>query len=135
MDAGGPESVRLTKRCLSDLGLDFPRLTVPLHSLDHPLVRHAQGLPQKCALNAAERVVAITDRVWWKRKTGQQRGMGGKFPSFSADRSWWIGLPSLRAVYTAPEPSPALLTSQALRGLAFIEGTATINSKLKVHSG
>ncbi len=96
MNAGGPESVRPTKRCLSDLGLDFPRLTEPLHSLDHPLVRHAQDLPQKCALNAAERVVAITDRVWWKLKTGQQRGMGGKFPSFSADRSWWIGAAGLR---------------------------------------
>ncbi len=134
MDAGGPESVRPTKRCLSDLGLDFPRLTVPLHSLDHPLVRHAQDLPQKCALNAAERVVAITDRVWWKLKTGQQRGMGGKFPSFSADRSWWIGLPSLRGEIISLKRQTHG-RSQALRGLAFIEGTATINSKLKVHSG
>lgn len=60
--------VRPTKKCLSDIGLTFPVLTRALSDLDHPVVRKSQSVPDEVAAGGAERILSLTDRVWFKAK-------------------------------------------------------------------
>jgi hypothetical protein len=92
VNSGISNSVRPTKRCLDDLGLSFPLLTSALYQIAHPLVRQAQALPEKCAANGAVRVVSLTDRVWWKVKTGTHRGIAtNEVAEEHKEAPWWLG--------------------------------------------
>jgi hypothetical protein len=68
-----PIGVRPTKRCLGDLGAEAPDLGVPLEEIDHPIVVDAQSVPEQRDAGGAERIVALTDRVWFKVKTSEHR--------------------------------------------------------------
>jgi len=92
--------VRPTKRCLDDLGLAFPPVDLPLHEVDHPMVKKAQQTPAEVAASGAERIRSLTDRVWFKCKVSNLRGAVTKIdPSGtsvfalleSGDAWWWIG--------------------------------------------
>lgn len=72
------ERVRPTLRALADLGLSLPPLDAELHLLDDVLVQKAQTLPAEVAAGGAERVRALTDRVWFKVKTADLRGAAGE---------------------------------------------------------
>jgi hypothetical protein len=67
-------SVRPTKRCLDDLDLPVPYLTKPLESIEHTLVRRAQQVPAEQAAKGAERILSLSDRLWYKVKSGRHRG-------------------------------------------------------------
>jgi hypothetical protein len=66
--------VRPTKRCLDDLDLSIPYLTEPLESIDHILIQRAQNLPIEQATGGAGRILALSDRIWYKVKSGRHRG-------------------------------------------------------------
>jgi hypothetical protein len=92
--------VRPTKRCLEDLGLKFPPVNQPLHTIDHPLINKAQHLPAEASAGGAERIKALTDRVWFKVKVANLRGAATHLtPSdtteaeilAAADSWWWLG--------------------------------------------
>lgn len=94
------EHVRPTKRSLADLGLSFPHLDVELHAIDDVLVQKAQSIPEEAAANGAERIRSLSDRVWFKAKTSDQRGAVGVVetseefgPGSEADlpgSAWWL---------------------------------------------
>ena len=72
--ASAQDPVRPTRRCLDDLGLEFPPLSQPLPGLGHPLVNRAQRIPAEVSAGGAERIRALSDRVWFKCKTSVYRG-------------------------------------------------------------
>jgi hypothetical protein len=90
--------VRPTKRALADLHVGLPTLDKPLSELEHPLIVRAQAIPGLAASHAAERIRALTDRVWFKVKTGTWRGAAGDVRAdvhdearalLEADGAWW----------------------------------------------
>jgi hypothetical protein len=90
------DHVRPTRRALADLGMTFPSLTVPLHTLDHSLIQKAQRIPSLVAAGGGERVVSLTDRVWFKVKVDDVRTAATNV--LSADEltgddrhQWWLG--------------------------------------------
>ncbi len=90
--------VRPTKRCLGDLGLAPPDLGRPLEEIDHPVVCVAQAVPDLRHAGGAQRVLALSDRVWFKVKTGNRRAVvtelhGDDLPTGSLESvgAWWIG--------------------------------------------
>jgi hypothetical protein len=90
--------VRPTKRCVADLGSPLPDLGVPLEEIDHPVVVSAQSVPEQRDAGGAERVVALSDRVWFKIKTSDHRAAvtelrGEELPEWARPSrgAWWIG--------------------------------------------
>ncbi|QIZ99880.1 hypothetical protein [Leifsonia sp. PS1209] len=90
--------VRPTRRALSDLRIDVPKLDVPLSELEHPLIVRAQAVPHMVAANSAERILSLTDRVWLKVKTGAWRGAAGNVrgavddsprAALETGEAWW----------------------------------------------
>lgn len=69
--------VRPTKRALSDLNVQLPTIDLPLSDLEHPLIVRAQAIPDMVAASSADRIVALTDRIWLKVETGSWRGAAG----------------------------------------------------------
>lgn len=73
--------VRPTKRCLGDLEVELPDLGTPLSEIDDPVVVSAKTVPEQRDAGGVERVVSLTDRVWfkvlpidwdWKRLSAEQ---------------------------------------------------------------
>ncbi|WP_426563475.1 hypothetical protein ACPPVT_20275 [Angustibacter sp. McL0619] len=96
--ASDPIHVRPTRRSLDDLGSKLPDLGHPLDEIDDPIVISAQTVPEQRDAGGVERVVALTDRVWFKVKTGDHRATvtelrSGERPEWApASRGgWWIG--------------------------------------------
>jgi hypothetical protein len=93
-----PKGVRPTKRCLADLGLSVPDLGQPLDEFDNPVVATAQTVPAHRDAGGAQRILSLSDRVWFKVKTGDQRAVvtqlhGDDLPVGlpPGTGSWWIG--------------------------------------------
>jgi hypothetical protein len=90
--------VRPTKRCLADLGLSLPDLGHPLEQIDHPVVTAAQAVPVQRDSGGAQRILSLSDRVWFKVKTGDKRAVvtqlrdGDPHEGFEWGAGmWWIG--------------------------------------------
>jgi hypothetical protein len=90
--------VRPTKRCLTDLAVPVPNLGQPLDEIDAPIIATAQSVPELRDAGGAERISSLTDRVWFKVKTRDQRAIvtqlhGGDLPEgLPADvGEWWLG--------------------------------------------
>lgn len=96
--ASEPVAVRPTRRCLGDRGIELPDLGVHLEEIDDPVVASAQNVPDQRDSGGAERIVALTDRIWFKVKTRDLRAAVTKLrrtdlPDWT-DKSrgaWWIG--------------------------------------------
>lgn len=93
--------VRPTKRALDSIDDDpLPTIDVRLNELEHPLIVRAQAIPTQVAANGAERIRALTDRIWFKVKTGTWRGAADDVRTHVDDRSrdlmnagdawWWL---------------------------------------------
>ncbi len=96
--ATDPISVRPTKRCIGDLGVALPDLGVPLNEIAHPVITSAHALPEQRDAGGTERVVSLTDRVWFKVKTSDHRAAAtelrtGEVPDWTpaSKGAWWIG--------------------------------------------
>lgn len=96
--ASDPIGVRPTKRCLDDIKADLPDLGTPLDAIADPVVVSAQAVPEQRDAGGAERVVTLTDRVWFKVKTSDRRAAAtelrtGEVPEWipSSRGAWWIG--------------------------------------------
>lgn len=96
--ASHPISVRPTKRCLGDLNVELPDLGVPLEGVVDPVILSSQALPEQRDAGGAERVVSLTDRVWFKVKTSDHRAVGTdlrnkEIPEWipASKGAWWIG--------------------------------------------
>jgi hypothetical protein len=91
------DAVRPTLRCLGDLRLDVPDLGTPLSDLQHPLIAKSQALPRLTAAGGGERIVSLTDRVWFKVKTERSRGAAAEIPPAligleqALPNHWWLG--------------------------------------------
>ena len=93
-----PVGVRPTNRCLGDVGVGVPDLGVRLEEIDQPVIVSAQAVPEQRDAGGAERVVALTDRVWFKVKTSDHRAAatelhGTDLPEWvrPSRGGWWIG--------------------------------------------
>lgn len=93
-----PARVRPTKRCLTDLDLPVPDLRQHLDEIDHPIVTTAQASPEQRDASGAERVLSLSDRIWYKVKTRDQRAVvtelradevSDEVPPGAGE--WWIG--------------------------------------------
>ncbi|MGB3374703.1 MAG: hypothetical protein WBA87_06140 [Microbacterium sp.] len=119
------QHVRPTQRALADLGLVFPPLNIELHTLAHSLIQKAQRIPGEVASGGAERVRALKDRVWFKVKTGNLRGVvaevqipDGFGPRADADYShsaWWLAAGGLRQDDTPTRDFYAVLSDECRR--------------------
>src|SRR5690606_8467574 len=85
------------KPCLGELSIDVPRLDTRLSDLRHPIVVKSQRMPSEVSTGAAERIRSLTDRTWFKVKTGPWRGAvvdladdtPEELAAFAA--RWWLG--------------------------------------------
>lgn len=98
--------VRPTRRVLTSLGVAIPPLTTFLHEVDEPLVKKAQSLPEVAQAGKAERILVLSDRVWFKVKRARQRGAVTRLSADEAralplEHQWWLG-----AVGTRHDDSP-----------------------------
>lgn len=90
-------AVRPTKRCLDELSIDIPDLDTRLSDLRHPIVLKSQRMPSEVSTGAAERIRSLTDRTWFKVKTGPWRGavvdLADDTPEELAALAarWWLG--------------------------------------------
>lgn len=89
--AGG---VRPTRRCLADLGLSVP----DLGQLDNPVIATAQAVPARRDAGGVQRILSLSDRVWFKVKTGDQRAVVTQLHDDAQPAElpsglgvWWIG--------------------------------------------
>ncbi len=96
--ASDPIGVRPTKRCLGDLGVGPPDLGMPLNEIADTVVASAQSLPEQLDAGGAERVVSLTDRLWFKVKTADRRAVVTELRAAEiaewispAQGGWWIG--------------------------------------------
>jgi hypothetical protein len=94
------EAVRPTRKSLGDLGLTIPPINEPLHEIDDKHVREMQKMPERVLVGGAERILRITDHVWFKYKSSDVRAAVGKLKESEVVRSvqpipelgrWWIG--------------------------------------------
>jgi hypothetical protein len=96
------DAVRPTQACLDALGIPLPDLGTRLSDSDHLLVRKAQAIPAAIATREAERIVALTDRVWLKVKASRWRGAVGdvsaELPAsvWQFHQSWWLCAAGIR---------------------------------------
>jgi hypothetical protein len=86
-------------------------------------VKRAQSLPDELKASALERVRSLTDRVWFKIRTGRWRGAAtrltdgelGEFqPSLDPPGRWWVGAGGWREA-GAPDDFYAGLEARAIR--------------------
>lgn len=98
------QSVRPTKVCIEALDLPKPPISVHLADLDHSLVKEAQRLPEVHAAGGVERILSLTDRMWFKVKTGRWRGAATRLREAELATSepqtrlapWWLGIGGYR---------------------------------------
>lgn len=118
-----PIGVRPTKRCLGDLGAELPDLGVRLEEIDQPVIVSAQAVPQQRDAGGAERIVALTDRVWFKVKTSDHRAAvtelrGTDLPDWvrPSRGAWWIGAAGRRQADSAQRDFYATLQRECATG-------------------
>lgn len=92
------KGVRPTRRCLVDLGADLPDLGTLLSEIGDPVIAAAQSVPEQRDAGGVERILSLTDRVWFKVKTTDRRAAvtelrSGEMPDPMPPNlgAWWIG--------------------------------------------
>jgi hypothetical protein len=87
------------------LSVGIPTLGVRLSELDHELIAEAQRLPEVHAASGADRVLSLSDRLWFKVKTGRWRGAATLLPAKDHalldgppvhPARWWLGAGGFR---------------------------------------
>src|ERR1041384_1424618 len=75
----------------------LPDLGHPLEQIDHPVVTAAQAVPVQRDSGGAQRILSLSDRGWFKVKTGDKRAVvtqlrdGDPHEGFEWGAGmWWI---------------------------------------------
>jgi hypothetical protein len=83
--------------------LPFPDISEALPELNHQLVVHTQRIPATVEAGGAERIVSLSDLVWFKCKVSFYRGIVTQLTHAERDSqglsladSWWIGAAGVR---------------------------------------
>ncbi|WP_208297594.1 hypothetical protein [Actinophytocola oryzae] len=89
----GPDGVRPTRRCLDDLDVAVPDLGHRLDEIDNPIIAAAQAVPEQRDAGGAQRVLSLSDRIWFKVKTSDQRAIATQITrnDLLEKHSWCIG--------------------------------------------
>lgn len=66
--------MRPTLVVLDQLNIDRPRIGLPLHRLDHPLVAKSQTIPDQVEAGQATRIKKLSNRMWYRVKHEARRG-------------------------------------------------------------
>lgn len=118
-----PVGVRPTRRCLGDLGVDLPDLGIRLEEIGQSVIVSAQAVPEQRDASGAERVVSLTDRVWFKVKTSDHRAAvtelrGTDLPEWVCPNrgAWWIGAAGRRQADSAQRDFYATLQRECTTG-------------------
>jgi hypothetical protein len=125
--------VRPTKSALDDLGLTFPVLEQRLHRIAHPVVARAQRVPAEVAAGGAERIAVLTDRVWFKVKTGPYRAAVHRLDHAHGHRAeiaaenawWWLGAAGTRKADSSTDDFYARLGTECRRAGRGTGGTSS----------
>lgn len=122
-------AVRPTKRCLDDLKVTPPDLGQALHKVDNPVLAASQQVPARRAAGSAERILSLSDRVWFKVKTGRHRGAvtelsGRELPAEVPERiaSWWVGAAGHRQDDSAQHDFYASIAKECTTGKTVSSG-------------
>jgi hypothetical protein len=104
-------AVRPTQGCLADLRLSFPSLTIPLQSMEHPLIAKSQELPAASVAGSLGPILSLKDRDWWKVKVMHFRGAATNIsdlcekeayaPAAGEDALWWLSRAGVRQADSA----------------------------------
>ena len=123
VNPAGPQRVRPTRRALDDLRVELPDLGQPLDEVAHPVVVAAQKVPQQRDAGGAERVLSLTDRVWFKVKTSDQRAIVTHLnpverPADLPERvgAWWLGAAGRRQNDSPQRDFYAAIQREATQG-------------------
>lgn len=110
-------------RCLADLGAALPDIGKPLDEIGEPVIAVAQSVPERRDAGGAERVLALTDRVWFKVKTRDRRAIvtelrGEDLPEWVLPLrgSWWIGAAGRRQSDSAQRDFYSALEKECTSG-------------------
>ena len=115
------EGVRPTKRAIGDLGLDIPDLGQMLHKIKHAGLQEMQKIPERALAQGLERIRSLTDRTWFKFKSGTLRAAATKLPEksvpaqFESQTSigrWWIGACGARQADSAQHDFYSMLEAE-----------------------
>lgn len=121
-------AVRPTKSALDGAKIALPDIGEPLHEIDHPIVAKAQTIPEQHAGGRTERVVSLTDRVWFKARAGDWRaaitdlethGLPSKLLTKRLsvhDAWWWLGAAGHRQDDSPQKDFYSQLKSQSFTG-------------------
>lgn len=85
--------------------------------MDYPLVEKAQRLPEDHASGGAERVLSLSDRLWFKVKIGEYRGAAGEVSSRTEETPslWWLVAGGLRRADTKAQDFYKQLEAECVR--------------------
>lgn len=121
--ASTPPAVRPTLRCLDDLGVPLPDVSRQLNAINHAVIASAQRIPERRDAGGAERVLALSDRVWFKVKTGVCRGAvtelrGDDLPDWvlPGRGSWWLAAAGRRQADSGHHDFYAVLERECTTG-------------------
>jgi len=112
-------------RGLADLDVTLPDIGKRLDEIDEPVIAAAQTIPERRDAGGAERVLALTDRVWFKVKTSDRRGTvtelrGDDLPEWVLPTrgAWWIGAAGRRQSDSPQRDFYAVLEKECSKGKA-----------------
>ncbi len=115
--------VRPTRRCLADLDVSLPDLGTPLDKLSDAVITAAQAVPEVREAGGAERVLSLTDRVWFKVKSSDRRAVvtelrQTELPDGLPDQigRWWIGAAGRRQADSAQRDFYASIQRECTTG-------------------
>jgi hypothetical protein len=100
-----------------------------LEDIEDSIVGSAQMVPEQRDAGGAERVVALTDRVWFKVKTGDRRAAvtelrAGELPAWvpASRGAWWIGAAGRRQADSPQRDFYAALQRECTTGRTVTSG-------------
>lgn len=115
--------VRPTRRTLTDLAITPPNLGTPLDEIADPVITAAQSVPESREAGGAERVLSLTDRVWFKVKTSDRRAVVTELRSVGLPQGlpetlgrWWIGAAGRRQADSAQRDFYASIQRECTTG-------------------
>lgn len=119
------DPVRPTKRALADLDLAAPDIGRALHELLDDVVLDAQRVPELHAADGVARIVSLTDRVWFRLRSGRVRSAvvrltasehAAAVGNLETTFRWWLGASGSRRADSGDDFYASLLQEAQRHG-------------------